>query len=583
MGYDSNNWYFNPSETKLSVQSAPMLQEKWRFQVTGWPPGTPVIGEGKVFVMATGATHAIQLADGKPAWTRTDLPGTASIAYADGYVYVHGYAGPSLYKLKASDGTTVWGPVASNPNTACDGMSSPIVGMGMVVVGHSCGMVETSPDSSVISKARGGVEAFDTESGTRLWQYYTVPESGEDGAMVWSSVGIDLASKVVFAATGNNYSLQGENSDALHAIDAISGERKWKTQVHGDDTWSLFLARGGPDTDFGANPIIAEIGGKQVVADGDKGSNFYMFDRETGAILSMREKLSASRNQANGGILMNGAFDGKYFYVVSNQPPNQAVLHAMDPAQELADVWPAVSYAKTTWGAPAVANGVLVVPNDDDLYILEAATGKQLQKFNTGGTIAAGSPAIVDGNVVVQSGMQYALDPTTKNNNLIICYSVPGSGDGTQGTGSTTGAAGGGAAAAGSGAASAGAGASAMPGSPKFSAIYQDIIAGTGCNGGPSCHAGTVAGALKMTTPAEAYAALVGVKAMGTNIPPGGTDCRTTDLLRVAPNDPDHSLLVQKLEAATPACGTRMPPGGMLTAPQLAQIRTWITSGAAND
>ena len=582
MGYDSNNWYFNPNETKLSVQSAPMLKEKWRFQVMGWPPGTPVIGEGKVFVMATGATHAINLADGTAAWTRTDLPGTASIAYADGHVYVHGYKGPSLYKLKASDGSTVWGPIASNPNAACDGMSSPIVGMGMVVVGHSCGEVETSTDNSLVSKARGGVEAFDVETGARLWQYYSVPETGEDGAMVWSSVGIDVAGKVVFAATGNNYTMQGANSDAIHALDAISGTRKWKTQVHSDDIWSLYFARSGPDTDFGANPIIAEIGGKKVVADGDKGSNFYVFDRETGTILSKRELLSSSRNQANGGILMNGAFDGKYFYVVSNQPPNQAVLHALDPAQELADVWPAVTYMKTTWGAPAVANGVLVVPNDDDLYVLDAATGKQLLKFNTGGTIAAGSPAIVDGNIVVQSGMEYALDTTTKNNNLILCYGVPGSADGTHGTASTA-AAGSGAPRAGSGAPSAGSGASAMPGSPKFSAIYQEIIAGTGCNGGPTCHAGSVAGALKMTTPAEAYAALVGVKAMGMNVPAGGTDCRTTNLLRVAPSDPNNSLLVQKLESATPACGTRMPPGGMLSAPQLAQIRAWIANGAKND
>ena len=68
---------------------------------------------------------------------------------------------------------------------------------------------------------------------------------------------------------------------------------------------------------------------------------------------------------------------------------------------------------------------MLVVPNDDDLLVLNAATGEQLAMFNTGGTIAAGSATIVDGNIVVQSGLQYDLDRTAKPNNQIICYSVP--------------------------------------------------------------------------------------------------------------------------------------------------------------
>jgi polyvinyl alcohol dehydrogenase (cytochrome) len=423
MGYDANNNYFNPNETKLSVANAATLKEKWRFMVAGYPPGTPVIGEGKVFVMATGGTYGINLADGTKAWERTDLVGTASAAYENGFVYVHTFEGPNLYKLKASDGTTVWGPTISNPNSACDGMSSPIVAGGLVVVGHSCGVIETGGGDA--TTARGGAEAFDTETGMKKWAYFTVPETGENGAMVWSSVSIDPVAKVVYAATGNNYSVLGENSDAIHAIDMLTGTRKWKTQVHTDDVWSLLLAPTGPDTDFGANPILAVVDGKKVIGNGDKGSFFHMFDRETGQVLWSRGSLSTARNQANGGILMNGAFDGKYFYAVANQPPGKGVLHAMDPTKMGADVWPAKTFNKLTWGAPSLANGVLVVPSDDDLLIMNAATGEQLAMFNTGGTIAAGSASIVDGNVVVQSGLEYALDPTVKLNNQIICYGLP--------------------------------------------------------------------------------------------------------------------------------------------------------------
>jgi polyvinyl alcohol dehydrogenase (cytochrome) len=423
MGYDANNNYFNPKETKLSVANAGMLKEKWRFPVAGYPPGTPIIAEGKVFVMATGGSYAIDLATGMKVWERLDLQGTASAAYDNGFVYFHTFAGPNLWKVKASDGMTVWGPVLSQANTACDGMSSPIVAGGIVVVGHSCGTIEIG--SGDVTTARGGAEAFDTETGMKKWAYFTVPETGENGAMVWSSVSIDPIAKVVYAATGNNYSVQGENSDAIHAIDMMTGMRKWKKQVHNDDTWSLLLAPTGPDTDFGANPILAEVGGKKVIGCGDKGSFFHMFDRETGEVIWSRASLSTSRNQANGGVLMNGAFDGKYFYAVSNQPPGMAVLHAMDPMKMGADVWPAKTLPKLTWGAPSLANGVLVVPSDDDLLIMNAATGEQITKFTTGGTIAAGSAAIVDGNVVVKSGLEYALDPTVKTNNQIICYGLP--------------------------------------------------------------------------------------------------------------------------------------------------------------
>ena len=108
---------------------------------------------------------------------------------------------------------------------------------------------------------------------------------------------------------------------------------------------------------------------------------------------------------ANGGVLSTG-IDGTYFYVVANQPPNTALLHALDPAQQGADAWPAIMIPSTVWGAPSVANGVLVVPAGTALNFYNAKTGDKLNSFETGGTIAAGAAAIVDGRVIVQSGLQ---------------------------------------------------------------------------------------------------------------------------------------------------------------------------------
>lgn len=130
---------------------------------------------------------------------------------------------------------------------------------------------------------------------------------------------------------GNNYTLLGENSDSIHAIDLTTGARIWKKQVRADDVWSLgsttgFVAPSGPsiDTDFGANPVLADIGGQKLVAAGDKASAFWALDRATGETVWQSEELSAAHTPNNGGVLMNGAFDGEYFYLASNEPPMQS-------------------------------------------------------------------------------------------------------------------------------------------------------------------------------------------------------------------------------------------------------------------
>ena len=422
MGGDSRNTYFNRAETKLSPRNAAMLKEKWRFSVTGWPPGSPLIAEGKVFVMATGGTYAIDLQTGTMIWARTDLQGTASMAYHDGAVFVHDNSA-DVYKLNASDGSNIWGPTRSNMQVGCDGTSSPIVANGKVVVGHSCGVLEVTAGYTA---ARGGVAAIDEQSGMKLWTYYTVPESGENGAMVWSSVAIDTQTSTVFASTGNNYSVAGPSSDAIHAIDLMTGTKRWVKQVRENDIWSLQGNPRGDDTDFGANPILAEVDGKPVVAAGDKGSVFWMLDRETGDILWSRDKLSASHSQANGGVLMNGAFDGKFFYALANDPAaSKSVLLKLDPTKMGADGWAPKTFDKITWGAPALANGLLVAPINDDLLVLNAETAEVLAQFATGGTIAAGAPAIANGVIVVGSGMQYVFGGNTAlNNNQVICYGL---------------------------------------------------------------------------------------------------------------------------------------------------------------
>jgi hypothetical protein len=123
------------------------------------------------------------------------------------------------------------------------------------------------------------------------------------------------------------------------------------------------------------------------------------------------------------------------------------------------------------------------------------------------------------------------------------------------------------------------------PGSPTFAGVFRDVIVGAGCNAGPLCHGGP-SGKLQMDTAKNAYENLVGVKAMGMNLADTtGDDCKDTGLVRVVPKDPDHSLIMQKIDppGGKVPCGTVMPPVGTITSEQIEQVRAWIENGAKDD
>lgn len=402
LGYDQTNTYFNPYETTISVETAPMLVKKWEFPTGAVPHGGVSIAEGKVFATSTAGVYALDLQTGTQVWHNADITSEGTAAYDAGFVYVHSISG-FLHKLSAADGMQVWMSEKTYSLDGCDGTSSPVVGGGKVIVGHSCGVREVGLNAAM---SLGGVEAFDAATGVRAWSYSTI-EGNEDGAMVWSTVAIDVEAGVVYASTGNNYTLVGANSDAIHAIDLGNGQRVWRTQVREGDQWSLFTG-GSADTDFGANPILAEIDGRKVVAAGDKGAAFWVLDRMTGEQIWDKQMLSATHTPANGGVLNNGAYDGQRFYVMSNDPTGRSVvLHALNKADGTA-AWTAKTLPKLVWGMQSVANGVLAAPINNELHLYNAATGDMLNMFVVDGTIAAGAPAIADGMIVVKSGMQYA-------------------------------------------------------------------------------------------------------------------------------------------------------------------------------
>ncbi|MET0985260.1 MAG: CHRD domain-containing protein, partial [Steroidobacteraceae bacterium] len=90
-----------------------------------------------------------------------------------------------------------------------------------------------------------------------------------------------------------------------------------------------------------------------------------------------------------------------------------------------------------------------------------------------------------------------------------------------------------------------------------------------------SCHSGggsVLPGSMNLSSTSASFTALVNVNSE-----------QAPSLKRVNPNSPDTSYLVHKVEGASNIVGGRMPLSGPpLSAEQIANIRSWISSGAPN-
>jgi glucose dehydrogenase len=152
---------------------------------------------------------------------------------------------------------------------------------------------------------RGDIRAWDAITGKLVWSFHTIPQPGEpghedwtgdtwqdrSGANVWSTMVVDEARGIVFAATGDSNhanTAPGKNlySNCLLALDAATGKLKWYHQLVHHDVW---------DFDMPTPPLLVDVrrDGRAVPAVllTGKMSYAYIFNRVTGeAIYGMEER-----------------------------------------------------------------------------------------------------------------------------------------------------------------------------------------------------------------------------------------------------------------------------------------------------
>ncbi len=157
-------------------------------------------------------------------------------------------------------------------------------------------------------KSRGSLVALDAGTGTLLWRRPVIDDApqvsgrhllfveqwGPSGAPAWSAPAVDPTTGQIYIGTGENYTEPASaTSDAIHSIQATTGERTWVEQFTSGDTFNMACTihikhpncpdDAGPDLDFGAPPIIISgANGEPIILAGQKSGDVHSMDATTG-------------------------------------------------------------------------------------------------------------------------------------------------------------------------------------------------------------------------------------------------------------------------------------------------------------
>jgi len=280
-------WVFQSAPTGLTANPATFSFEAAPIVVDGVMYTTGPDGYAWALDAATGALlwqykHAVPL----------DTPlccGNVNrgAAVAKGKVFMATPNG-QIVALDAVTGKTVWQQAFADVRAGESATMAPLVLKNMVVIGSSGGEFGV----------RGHIDAFDLDSGRRVWRRYNVPKPGEPGAETWSgdsaqrgggsawvTGSYDPELDLLFWGTGNPGPVfdggprRGDNlyTNSILALRPDDGQLVWHFQTTPHDVW---------DYDGVNENILFERDGRKLLAHFDKNGHLYVLNRRDGALLS---------------------------------------------------------------------------------------------------------------------------------------------------------------------------------------------------------------------------------------------------------------------------------------------------------
>ncbi|MBL8266003.1 PQQ-binding-like beta-propeller repeat protein [Steroidobacter sp.] len=379
IGGNAEVWHHS-SSTQINASNIEKLGVAWVAEMPSRDGlvGNPIVVDGVVYQSGPlGRAYANDVRTGKLLWMfapeidfgdKQRLISVWSLRYSRGLsvlednVYVA--AGDCrLFAVDRKTGKQKWEAVSCDIGQDYGITAAPRVGGGKVFIGNVC--VDTGAN-------RGFVDAFDANTGKRLWRFYTMPgdptQPFESKTMemaaktwgtdywkktrgcvsAWDSLTYDDKLNLLYIGTGSAAPLSPPERaadagdelfvDSIIAVNASTGEYVWHYQTVQHDGWDLAAV----------SPVsIAElpIKGKQrrVVMTAPKNGFFYVLDAETGKFLSASNYTDvnwASHIDSTTGRPVTIA-DARYW-----ERPGQASV--VSPAVGGAHTWQAMAFNPAT-------------------------------------------------------------------------------------------------------------------------------------------------------------------------------------------------------------------------------------------
>jgi alcohol dehydrogenase (cytochrome c) len=289
---------------QIDATNVGRLHAAWTFPMTGAAAleATPLVVDGVMYATQPGAVVALDARTGRELWrsTRAQIeknpneinPFNRGAAILGRTLFV-GTLDAALVALDARTGTRRWEVKVADSMLGYSLTSAPLVVKDKVIVGVSGGEFG----------ARGFLDAYDAETGRRVWRWYAVPGPGEfgndtwkgdswqhGGSPMWLTGSYDPELDLVYWTVGNpgpqiDRSARGELdnlfSDSVVAIDPNTGQRKWHYQFTPNDghDWDSCQAVVLVDREWRGRP-------RKLLLHADRNGFFYVLDRTSGEFLS---------------------------------------------------------------------------------------------------------------------------------------------------------------------------------------------------------------------------------------------------------------------------------------------------------
>ncbi|HEV2276113.1 MAG TPA: PQQ-dependent dehydrogenase, methanol/ethanol family [Acidobacteriaceae bacterium] len=295
--YDSRR-YSALDQIKLS--NAGSLVNQWVYHIPGAGnlESVPIVVGGVMYVTEPNAIYALDGRSGRLIWSYHHLlakvkdregPDRGAAVFGDKVYYTT--TDDYLIALNASNGEELWQSKIAETSEGYSSPAAPLVVRGKVIVGVSPG------DRGL----NGYLDAYDANTGKRLWRFDPIPKAGEPGAESWAgdswkyaggdtwlTGSYDPELNLLYWGIGNpspdfNGDVRaGDNlyTECVVALDLDTGKLKWYFQFTPHDTM---------DWDAVEIPVLvdAPFEGKmrKLMVTADRNGFYYVLDRETGKFL----------------------------------------------------------------------------------------------------------------------------------------------------------------------------------------------------------------------------------------------------------------------------------------------------------